>query len=537
MPGTSAGVRKGWKTRKDARATTAKQTNAIRRQQAATHRRILALAEKEADRASREYVSGINVNLQKIDEEYVPALKDLKGRVGILQQMGYGDAKIAAQLRANILPLFSAVRATVEGGTQEMRDLISQNLLRQGDPRFWCDTSWMQRLLERLMCLHYGFSLHAKTWDVVDGYRIVRSLTYLHPKSLGGPLGAWEWDKTGSRLVAIHRAYRLPDGSQISDERIDIEEIDATVWWMTGENWEGSSLIRPMYGAWKKKDLASKIAMIALMNGGVGIPMATMGERDGKSEQQSLKTMAADLRGGSKERNFLVLANGQKMEFLTTNGQIIDASPVIAEQNMDIASAGATDFMQAGQTASGSRAGGSVMMVSYMQQLDAVARWLQEQMNHGAGYLTGLTEGLIYENFDNVKECPEIKLSRVSPTEQLDNVPNISDCVQKGSITHDISVENHCRNALGVPTLTQKQFDDLKAAAAPPPNLGGRPDSPTPTDKNEPRDDSMGRQYGLSEEKKTPKDGGSRPNVKPASWRWLKSNPGSTTLRPATPAS
>ena len=174
------------------------------------------------------HVSGIRLNLQTLDEEYVPALRSLIPRLDIYQRMG-NDAKIAAQLRANILPLLSAVRVSVEGGTAEMRDLVEQNLLRKGDPRFWCETSWMQRMLEKLMCLHYGFSLHAKTWDVVDGYRIFRRLTYLHPRSLAAPNGPWEWDTTG-RLVAVHRSYRMPDGKQVADEAIPVEDIDATAW-------------------------------------------------------------------------------------------------------------------------------------------------------------------------------------------------------------------------------------------------------------------------------------------------------------------
>lgn len=517
MPGTSAGIRKAWRTRK---AQTRK-VSAERKANDKAFRRLAERAEKDAERKSGEFVSGIPVSLQSIDEEYVPALGDLGGRVSILQQMGTGDAKVAAQLRANILPIFSAVRKSVEGGTQEMRDLISQNLLREGDPRYWCDTSWLQRILEKLMCLQYGFALHADTWDTVDGYNIIRSKTYLHPKSLGGPLGAWEWSKDGTTLVAVHRSYQKPDGTQENDQRIPVDLLDASVWWQTGENWEGSALIRPMYGAWKKKDLASKIAMIALMNGGVGIPMATLGPNDAVADRNALKTMAGDLRGADKSRNFLVLADGQKMEFLTSNGNIVDATPVIAEQNMDIAAAGATDFMQAGQTASGSRAGGSVMMVSYMQQLDAVVRWLEEQINHGAGYLQGSVERLIYQNFRNVKECPQIKLSRVSPTEQLDNVPNLLDAVQKGGIPPSLKLANHLARLLGAPELSQKEYDESRSMPAQ--NLGGRPDSVTPTDRNEPRDDSNGRAFGLAEKKTL--DGGNLPPRRPASWRWQTSRP------------
>lgn len=520
MPGTAAGVKKGWRTRKAGKPVVM------------TRAQLLRMERNQREMAQSSggggYVSGLDVSLQKIEEERNPKLRDLTTRLNIFQEMG-NDAKIAAQLRANILPIMSAVHWKAEGGSQEMRDLLDQNLLRKGDPQFWCETSWMQRVFEKLMCLHYGFSLHGKTWDVVDGYRILRRLTYLHPRSLGGILGAWEWSKDGSRLVAIHRKYDKPDGTLVPDERIPIEQIDATVWWQTGENWEGSSLIRPMYGAWVKKDLASKIAMIALMNGGVGIPMATGAPGDGVKQLASLKVIAGDLRGGSKERQFIALENGQKIELMTSNGNIVDASPIIADQNMDISSAGATDFMQAGQTQSGSRAGGAVMMVSYMQQLEAVKVWLQEQINHGAGYLIGSVEELIYENFspEEIRKegCPQIVGSRVSATDQLDNVPNIIDAVQKGGLLHDVTIENYIRKALmpGAKEMTPEEFAKAKAANVPPPSLGGRPDSPTPTDRNEPRDDDMGRQYGTAQKKTS--DGASRRSRSVASWPWLRSTP------------
>lgn len=512
MAGTAAGARKALKTRMQKRIDDAEMR--------------LALAEANDSAKGRGYVSGVKLSLQALDEEYVPALKSLVPRLDIFQKMG-NDSKIAAQLRGNILPLLSTKRAKVIGGSQEMRDLIDQNLLRRGDPRFWCETSWMQRQLEKLQCLHDGFALHAKTRDVVDGYMIFRRLTYLHPRSMGGSLGPWEWDKESGRLVAIHRAYTLPGGGQVSDERIPIEDISASVWWQTGENWEGVSLLRPMYRDWINKDLSSKIGMIALMNGGVGIPMATGAPGDGEKAMTTLFTIAKDLRGGSKERQAVLLSNGQKMELLTSQGQIVDARPMMQEANMGIASAGSMDFMQQGQSESGSRAGGSVMMVAYMQQLDALREWNQEQINHGAGYLKGDVEELIYDNFSEdeiLKDgCPYIEISRVSPTEQLDNGPNISDSVQKGSITLDLKVENHMRHAYGIPELTQAEFDDLQKkkveATRQPGDIGGRPQEVGDSDREDPRDDKMGRQFGLAANG-SKKNSGNRPMRRGAYSLW-----------------
>lgn len=465
------------------------------------------------------HVSGLQINLGRLDEEYVPALKDWRSRINLYQRMG-NDAKIAATIRANILPMISAVRWTVEGGSERAADLVAANLLRQGDPALWCETSWTQRIFESLLSLQYGISLFGKTREIVDGLMIFRRLTYLHPRSLGGPTGPWEFDAGGTRLVAIHRSFMKPDATSVMDERIPIEDVFPVVWWMAGENWEGVPIIRSMYRAWVEKDLASKIQMVDLQNRGVGIPKGKLAAGDSDKAAQTLKQMAADLRGGSKERQFLLLSDGQEMEFLTSTGTTLDAAPILDMRNNEIAAAATTDFQQQGQTASGSRATGSVLMVSYMQQIDAVREIFQEQINHGAGYCSGLVEELVYENFGPDEECPRIVGSRVSPTEQLDNIPNIVDAVNKGSLTHDLAVENHVRKGYGIAPLTPEAFQKAKDEAKMIPNVGGRPDRPTPVDREEPRDDEAGRAFGLKE-KKTPDAKPQRRNG--SSYVWLRS--------------
>src|SRR3990172_5437243 len=132
MAGTATGARKALKTK--------------HRRQLADAERRLALVEANAySDGGKSFISGLKVELGRIDEEYVPGLKSWTGRIDIYQRMG-NDAKIAAQLRANILPLISAVRWVVEGGDEGARDHVAANLLRQGDPRLWCETSWIQRL-------------------------------------------------------------------------------------------------------------------------------------------------------------------------------------------------------------------------------------------------------------------------------------------------------------------------------------------------------------------------------------------------------
>jgi hypothetical protein len=526
MAGTAAGARKAWKTRR--------QSVPERRRNAMVSRdRALMLA--GARESSGGFVHGLNINAQNIDEEYVQALKNLSDRVAVYDRMA-NDPKINGTLRATRLPIISNSRWKVEGGDSEAHDLVAANLLRDGPKELWCETSWQHRLSEMLESLKYGFALFGKTMEIVDGKAIYRRLTYLHPRSLGGTQGPWEYDKSGERLVAIHRRYRKPDGSSVTDIRHPIEEIFPVVWGLTGDNWEGVAMIRSMYRAFTEKDLLAKIQMIHFLNVGVGIPMVSLGPNDGIKEAEALTSIGKDLRQGDKSRNFILKRHDQEVAFLTAQGGDLGTGEVLSQKNMEIVTGAGQEIMQSGQTDAGSRANASVQLSASLVQIDAVRAWIEDVINFGSGYLPGLVEELVDLNFDNVKEYPRIVGSRVSLTEQLDNLPLVTDAVQKGLITKTMSLENEARKRLGWPLITQEEFD--KATQAPPISIGGRPgEADNSGESPDPRDDGDARRFGLSAEKKSPVAavGGSLPMKNRVSWRWLKSNQDSTTALSSTP--
>lgn len=483
MPGSSAGAMKGWEKRRSGQAL---------------RRDITGL--KEAN--DRGLASGLKVTLQTIEEEYAPELRTIPRRLLTFDRMA-NDATVKAQLRANIWPILSAVRDEVKGGSPEMRALVESNLLRRGSQKYWCDTSWKQRKFEALQSLKYGFAAFGKTREIVDGMMIFRRLTYLHPRSFNAPLGPWEWDKSGANLVAIHRSYTLPDGENRVDEKIPIEDVFLSVSELVGDNWEGTALIRPAYKNWKMKELSEKIGMIHLQNAGVGIPNATLGPTDGPKDLANLQSVVESMRGGSIERRYYVLKNGQTVGFLTVPSNTDLSTPLVNLHNQGISQSGTTQFLGMGQTESGSRASDSVHMVAYLQAAEAVKDMLYDQINHGAGYLPGLVEELIYQNFDEAEieqyGCPEIVGSPISPQNQLDYVPMIGDQVQKGSLSHEVTLENYVRNILGLPILTPAQFEKAKQQGAPQ-AIGGRPSEVPPLDQQNPRTDTEGRRYGLKED-------------------------------------
>jgi hypothetical protein len=176
-------------------------------------------------------------------------------------------------------------------------------------------------------------------------------------------------------------------------------------------------------------------------------------------------------------------------------------------------------FLGDGNTESGSRASGSVHMVAYLQAVEAVKVIFQEQINHGWGEQLGLVEDLIYSNYDDVEECPRIVMSPISPATQLENASLIGDLIQKGAMSKDLNAENYLRKSLGMPDISAEDFQRIQDMNKPVTSIGGRPNEVGDTDREDPRNDKLGRAVGLTEQ-----GCGATPQPKRRrSWPWLKS--------------
>lgn len=467
----------------------ARSMKAIRRERdAKINREIIALRREVGIELGRSSfgASGINLSPHAIQEEYVPELFTLHGRLPILERMA-NDPAVRGQLNAIYSALISGVRWKVEGGEPEQKDLVAANLLREGDPALWCLTSWNDRLFETLGCLIHGFSIFGKTWEPdVDGYAILRDIKWLHPRSLQ-PGNMWNMD-AHDNLISVRRQYRDGLGKTVTEE-LPADRVFLVPWDRRGPNWEGNAYIRPMYKPWKMRELAEKIDIIDLMNRGVGIPLAKLSAQGGVKERDQLKSILANMRLGSKEQAFIVIGNDEEIKFLTSEGTARDAQPVLDGKAADISRVGMTQYLEAGNTQSGSRASSSSMSTGFFINVDSIRERLQDIINFGAGPLPGLVEELQNKNFDRPKEYTRIVGSRVSPTEQLDNIPMVGEMVAKGAIPAHFKLANDLLKRLGYEQMSQGEYDD--AMQRPVPSIGGRPTS-IGTDEQG-RDDTMSR--------------------------------------------
>lgn len=470
-----------------------------------------------------KHASGINLRLGDISEEYVPELQGLHSRVSVYERMA-NDPNVSGQLRAIWLTIISGVRWNAVGGKESLRQKIAANLLRQGPRKFWCAISWNDFLYQALAMLVYGFSMFAKSRQIVDGTMIYSDLKWLHPRSVDED--GWVMDEADN-LIQVRRSFQDATGKPHTREPIGIDDLFLMNWGRRGPNWEGTAFIRPMYRPWKLGEMAEKIDMIDLQNRGVGIPMAKLAGGGGARERDALLNILSHLRGGSKELAFLVIQKDEDVSFLTSTGTAKDAQPTLQHHRASMVKAGGQEYFEQGNTATGSRAGASALATGFFVSVDGIIRHIEDVVNYGCGPQMGLVEEFCYVNDEDADESdiPTIRGSRVSPTEQLDNIPLVQDSVSKGLVPTHRKLANEALRRLGWPELSEDEWEEAMEAKRSSVFIGGggagRPNEAGPDEQG--RDDKDGRRL-MMQEKKTP-GAGSLPRRSPPSWPWLRSSP------------
>lgn len=490
-------------------------------------RDIIALRSQVASEINkRRFTSGIQLYTGDIDEEYVSNLKTLSARTRVFERMS-NDPHIRGQLRAIYMTLISGVRWKADGGTSRARALVEANLLRKGPRALWCATSWLQFLYEALGCLIYGFSIFAKSWGPpVEGRQYFSDLQWLHPRSIDED--GWMMDDADN-FLGVHRSYSDGQGGRHTRVEIPARDLFLICWDRRGPNWEGNAFIRSMYKPWILKETAEKIDIIDLQNRGIGIPMAKLSGAGGAKERDTLIEILKSLRGGSKERAFIVVEKEEEVSYLTSQGAVKDARGIQDYHNQGIVKAAGTEYFEQGNTATGSRAGASALATGFFLNVDGIRVLIEDMINQGTGPLPGLVEELVEKNFGPDEDCPRIIGSRVSPTEQLDNIPLIQDAIQKGVAPPTLKWTNEMARRLGWPELTEKEWKEAKTAgpivpSSPAVGGAGRPAEAGPDEQG--RDDRDGRRFGLSDAEKKTDTGAIRLQRRPESWPWLRSTAG-----------
>jgi len=381
--------------------------------------------------------SGTRILDGVVSEEYNSKLLGQKG-IEIYDEMRKSDASVKAALSATTLPIRAATwyvePASDEAKDQKIAEFVQKALME------WQSIEWEDLLRQALLSLPFGYMVFEKVYAThTDGGK-----TYI------------VWDKLAPRMPRSIQKWAIGSGSEpgVTQRKSDgtiveipMEKLVVIVHEKEGDNWEGTSILRPAYKHWYMKNTFYKIDAIAFERQGLGIPEAELPENYTEADRSTAENILKNMRANSQA--FVIRPADYKIGFIDMKAKTTrDPSSSIAHHNREILKSVLAQFLDLGsgaEGATGSRAVSQDHSELFLQAVSAVADTVANAFNKQA------IKELVDLNFDNVEKYPVLTYTKLAK----EDVAQISSAYQTlstaGAIIPTDNDEQYFRNMLGLP--------------------------------------------------------------------------------------
>lgn len=266
--------------------------------------------------------SGTEVFSGYFAEEYLRLLRGKRG-AKIWDEMRRSEPQVAMLLAAMTNPIKSAnwtIEAAKDSG--ELGDKIAEHM----KAIFFDGIDFEAFLHEALTFLPYGFS----------AFEVIHNVVFNHPKfgTFNGlkaiafrsqkTVERWIIEPQTGKLVAIEQ-YTQGDTATKNIVTIPGDFLVVFSLHKEGDNYEGISALRAMYGAWFRKNLYLKIAGIGAEKSAIGTPIGKIPSGKAQAQEEINKFKEALSNFAAHESSFILVAEGWDVDVVKNE---FDASSI-----------------------------------------------------------------------------------------------------------------------------------------------------------------------------------------------------------------
>jgi hypothetical protein len=351
--------------------------------------------------------SGTDISGHRFFEEYLTALTQ-SDAADVWDEMRRSDDQVAMLLRL-VKNLIISARwfispADEEDESQKIADFISHIL--------FCDmgTEDYPKTFEKfkdeaLSFVEFGYALFEITNKIVHddpefgSYIGIKGIDWRSPKTIE----EWYVAKSGEL-----EGVRQTDTSQRSqDVFIPGKFILHIAAGMEGDNYEGISMLRPIYGNWLRKDVLLKLQMIGIERAATGVPVGVIPSGQLNSDAQTELEDSLS-RFVSHERQYLTIPEGYKVDSLKIEHDAEKVDAAIQREDRGMAKSFLAGFLELGLSGGGAFALGTDWSDIFLSGLEVYANLVTSAVN------VKLIPNLVKQNFGKQVKYPELKIEGIN---------------------------------------------------------------------------------------------------------------------------
>jgi len=404
--------------------------------------------------------SGTELFAGYFTEEYLQSLRGRKG-AKIFDEMRRSESQVAMLLSAVMNPIkagvweFEAASDVVD--SEKHKTLIEFCAKEMID--------WETHLHEALTMLVYGYSL----------FEVVHNVVFNHPKfgTFNGLKGLafrsqktierWNVDRATGNLKSVEQWIQ----GDLALERSSLVNMLAEFLLVftlqkEGDNYEGISALRPMYGPYFRKNLYLRIAAIGLEKNAIGTPLGTIPKGKQKAEDETaFKEVLENFT--AHEAAYLIKPEGWEIEILKSDFDAAAVKEMILLENTEMINSMVANFLALGMNGGG----GAFALGSDLS--DFFLTGIQNYANIIAGvWNRTLIPDLVKLNFGPQQSYPKLKATGINDKAGKELAEIISSLSNSQAIRPDMPTEEFLRKQFGLPKADPTTAREAKPAAPAP---------------------------------------------------------------------
>jgi phage gp29-like protein len=316
-------------------------------------------------------------------------------------------------------------------------------------------------LRDTLRAVYFGFNLSELEWEERAGRAALRSIESRNPLLIE----SWLYDEQGDLAGALYAGTKLrgsgavdrPAAHTYARVVLPIYRLVHTIYEGENGNPTGQGLWRPMYTHWKIKDFFYQTSMTVAERTAMGVPYATMPETASPEDRQKMVDCLRWLR--STRDSAIVLPFGTTIDWFEVRRDITEALPIMQHHDALMARAALAQFLNLGQTQTGTQSLATEHVRLFMDAEDGIARGM-------ASSLTRQVARRWYEmNYPraDARRCPRLR-HRPIRMQNLDGLSSaLSALVQGKLLTPGTEDEEHVRALAELPTVPREQLESRRS--------------------------------------------------------------------------
>lgn len=373
-------------------------------------------------------------------EEYLNKLQSTDAAKEF-DKMRRSEPQIAMLLSAVMNPIKSAtwnVEASNEDPDQvKQAELVDAILKTQID--------WDKFLHEALTLVPFGHAVFEIVHNVVMNHKKFGTFNGLAQLGFRSQKTLYYWH-LNKQTGAIEYIEQILSSEVGKDNKMPGEFLLVMSLNQEGDNYEGISALRPLYGPYIRKNLYQRLTAIGVEKYAIGTPVGTMPEgKDTNSPdyEEFKKVLRAYT---SHETAFVITPSGYKVEINRGDFDASKIKEIILMENTEMVNAFVANFLALGLNGSGGAFSlGTDLSDFFLSGIQAYANIIAGAINRK------LIPNLIKMNFGEQAEYPKIKCTGINDKAGKELADIVSSLIGSNAIKADDKLEDFLRKSYDLP--------------------------------------------------------------------------------------